>query len=165
MYGRKRIDAFDFHDDRSGNQQINSVTGIQSCTFVSNWQSHLPADIDAAEHQLMSEAVLVSRFKQACAQSSMYMQPRVYRLLAYQLSLGRNGMVHLCALRALGVKYPSRMEPPNGKLSRYFVGNGPEWESLRFCADAGFAAGDEAADVFAMGDENENSEKQSEHRV
>jgi hypothetical protein len=72
MDGYKAIDGFHLDNNCRSNHKVDSVSGIQHDAFVFDWQGKLPADIKPAARQFMSEAVLISRFKQTGAQDGMY---------------------------------------------------------------------------------------------
>src|SRR5690606_4805092 len=56
MYLDEPLHRFQFHNDGVFNNQINSISAVESPTFVHNWQLHLTAVMNSSAVEFITEA-------------------------------------------------------------------------------------------------------------
>ena len=71
MYGKQSIDSLDFNNQAGFDEQVHSITRIQSDLFINNWKSGLTLEAQIASRQLITQAFLIGGFKQTGAQITM----------------------------------------------------------------------------------------------
>ena len=59
MDARRRVDSFDFHDDRFFDEQIQAVAEFQREALIDDRQGDLTSDSDAAHPKLVRKTLLI----------------------------------------------------------------------------------------------------------
>ncbi len=71
MDGRQPINRLEFEDKGSGNQEVETVSGIEPNALVGERNRDLPLEGEAPQSEFMAEAFLVDRLQESWAESSM----------------------------------------------------------------------------------------------
>src|SRR5262245_44945827 len=70
------VDTLDFDNDRIEDDNVNSISAVETCSLVIDRQDLLTFECDATQLRFAAQAFLVCRFKQPGATSAMYFNCR-----------------------------------------------------------------------------------------
>ena len=65
------VDALEFNQQNTLDNQIRSIAAVDARSFVMNWDFDLRFEIDACELELLNETIPVTRFQESRAETLM----------------------------------------------------------------------------------------------